>query len=362
MEDNIEIDEAASKGYDKRVQELLSDKIYFLIDNVEQGKISNFILSSGNIVSLKCEAIKNNTYVFNVVKDDSKAFKKWEILTIELKVGNGENSTADYKLNSKVITTQDGGETFDLIFNASKKSGLNDNFKINKIRDVKLTAEEPSETEKEKPIEEPSNTGEEPTEKKPLSSREEKLKEDGEDSLAYMLKDALLKKAFYEQPKLWNLFVAELTGKKAKGKGIITVSGLVKKYAIKKSSNELNARFIEGKNVEFSPLEKITLVKADDNKIVLEKGGVYNTVVMEHELGFYPRISGDYEGFKYVLEIKSRILNTPDSFNVNVNMVDEEGELHFQSTRKIQINPKKSNGYQSNKEANSELTKEPTKK
>ena len=77
MENNLEIDEAASKGYDKRVQELLSDKIYYLIDNIEQGKESDFVLSSGNIVSLKCEAIKNNTYVFNVVKDDSKAFKKW---------------------------------------------------------------------------------------------------------------------------------------------------------------------------------------------------------------------------------------------------------------------------------------------
>ena len=32
MENNVEIDEAASKGYDKRVQELLSDKIYYLMD------------------------------------------------------------------------------------------------------------------------------------------------------------------------------------------------------------------------------------------------------------------------------------------------------------------------------------------
>lgn len=356
METNdIELDEAASKSYDKKVQERLSEKIYDLIDKLEQDKIINFVLASGNNVSLKCVGIKNSTYVFNVEKDDSKAFKKWEILTIELKTGNGENTTEEYGLNKKVVTTQDDGQTFDLLFQAAKKSGVSDKIKINKIKDVNADISEPSnETSTDEPTQEPKDTGEEPEETQSEKSQEQ-LQVDGEQSLKYILNDPLLQKAFYEQPTLWNIFVSELRGKKPKGKGIITVDGLVKAYDNKKSGVDLKATFIEGKSIYFVPMDVITLKQRNGDSIDLtrdNKNG-YETICLGKELAEGPKIKGEIEGYTYILEIIGKLRDEQYGYQCELSVVrqnDDGSEKEIKLGKKrIIIIPNKSEGFVPNK-------------
>jgi hypothetical protein len=334
------ISEAKIK-FDKKTQEKIGSKISDMYDNIGEGKTSEFYLKSGNKIILKCISEKDHNYAFEIVEDESGVFKKWDNVSIVIKTGNGDNFLLIYKLNQKVVSTQDNGESFDLIFNANKKNGLKDTLKLNKVDRVVITNSTPT-TE---PEEQPNGEKQEP------EKSEEDLKKDGKDALAYMLNDPLLKKAFYEQPSLWNLFVAELTGKKPKGKGIITVNGLINKYDNKKTSEKLGASFIEGKKIWFKPIDTIKLKK---DKIVqmdkLNEQGYETICLGKYYMDEGPIMEGEINGITYYLEIIKPLEKEEFGFLCNVRTTKNPEPNVAPDKKRIIILDEKSEGFKPIKE------------
>jgi hypothetical protein len=99
----------------------------------------------------------------------------------------------------------------------------------------------------------------------------------------FIANDPLLKQAFYSQPSFMELLRAEITGKKAVGKGIITTLNLVGNYQNKKFSEALGAEFKVGGKVVFLVNNLVDIKYFDKKKkqdsFVLEKGKKYNAKV-----------------------------------------------------------------------------------
>ena len=154
-----------------------------------------------------------------------------------------------------------------------------------------------------------SKGGEKPedkTEKKPQGKskdEDEDLKQDGKRAMEMILNDPNLKKAFYTQPSLWNLFVAELKGKKATGKGIVPTLKIVGNYESKGIESKLGTTFIEGDKITFRPVgtTKIPFTRngKNDEYVFDENRNIeYHPKVLPRKLG---------EGFKVVGEIQTSL-------------------------------------------------------
>jgi hypothetical protein len=328
--------EAKKANFDKKTQDFLGDKIRELIDNIQKDKSTEFIMSSGNKLVLKCVDDANDNFVFNIIEDKAQISKKWDTLSIQIKFGNGQDLSSEYRLNKNIISTQDNGVSFDLVFIASKKNGLKSNLKVNKIKSVGFSSvTEPEKTEEPKTEPEKPNVD---SKEKTNSDEDDKLKKKGEEALAYMLNDPILKSAFYEQPSLWQLFVAELTGKKTKGKGIITVIDLIDKY----KNKNLNEKFIVNGEVVFIPKESITLKSG----VVLEKNSDgYKTTVLDRPLNSNSKLKGDVGGVTYIIEIKYE-LKKEDGFMTSVKLLTDKKVLL--NNIKIKILEEKSSGFKPN--------------
>lgn len=129
----------------------------------------------------------------------------------------------------------------------------------------------------------------------PNEDDDEKLKSDGKKAMDIILNDPLLKQAFYKQPSLWNLFKAELQGKKAVGTGIIPTLALVNRYEVRRNTETLGAEFFEGKELYFRILNQNVSIpyknKYNENSsLVLEKNLNYIGKVATHELGANTKI------------------------------------------------------------------------
>jgi hypothetical protein len=151
------------------------------------------------------------------------------------------------------------------------------------------------------------------TDKKPVEDKdEEELLGDANEAMKMIVNDPILKKAFFQQPSFWQLFKAELTGKKAVGKGIITVTNLVNSYYNKQLTNKLGADFIVGKNVQYKVLDNVKIEYKTDNGVetfVRDKNDVYIGRVVEHDLGGYNKIQGEESKVsfgKYIIEVKEK--------------------------------------------------------
>lgn len=79
----------------------------------------------------------------------------------------------------------------------------------------------------------------------------EKAKAEANNVYQAIMNDKKLEKAFYSQPSLWDRFIAELRGKKAVGKGIITVKSIVNTYEKKKVKNYLSTILKEGQSYKY---------------------------------------------------------------------------------------------------------------
>lgn len=129
-----------------------------------------------------------------------------------------------------------------------------------------------------------------PKKEKPVDKNQPKVQDDTEQELydarkaaELIAKDPLLKQAFYSQPSFMELLKAELTGKKAVGKGIMTTLNLVGNYKNKKFSETLGAEFKVGGKVVFLVNNLVDIKYFDKKKkqgsFVLEKGKKYNAKV-----------------------------------------------------------------------------------
>lgn len=122
-----------------------------------------------------------------------------------------------------------------------------------------------------------------PKTSEPESKDSEEELYDARKAAELIASDPLLKKAFYSQPSFMELLKAELTGKKAVGKGIITTLNLVGNYKNKKFNEALNAEFKIGGKVIFQVNNPITINYTDKKRVqhswTLEKGKKYNAKV-----------------------------------------------------------------------------------
>ena len=162
----------------------------------------------------------------------------------------------------------------------------------------------------------------------------------------------VLSRAFYKQPSLLKLFMAELKGERAKGTGIMRAYEALSNFGM--YDTLLDAEFKENGVVIFKPLNNQNIGDFDFND-----NNMYSTKVMGKKLGEkYKLISDNYRtGSKYfVLELLNKVKTgdgktMPDTFRCKVKSVTKSGakidEKELTDNFIIEILPKKSPGYSS---------------
>jgi hypothetical protein len=160
-----------------------------------------------------------------------------------------------------------------------------------------------------------------------------------------ILKDETLKKAFYRQPSLWDLFVAELTGKKATGKGIVPVLDIIDNYQHKETTKKLKAEFKEDKLIEIQFLENVNIPFVHRNKnesYTFDKSKTYTPKVLNQKLGENQKLGGDLTTYlNYEIEITEKIKEEKDTYlskiKLKVGMGSEVTDFPFDGYVKIKI-------------------------
>ena len=318
-------------------------------------------MASGNKIVLECISEDAYVYTFKVTEDIAGILKKRDTVSIYINPGNGESEDPefDYSLNKKIITTSDEGETVDLMVNASKKTGVKGDLVIPKIKTIKPVANRPAPT----PVAKTSAPVTTPTPKTPLTqtsvaspnsgttstsgstsgttsgstsgdTAEAPTERDIKTAMEMILRDENLKKAFYEAPSLWKLFVAELHNGQAEGKGIITVLHLVDEYEKKEMGAKLGGTFITYGWVTMRPIKpfnfKFTIADKID-KYRFDNQTKYQGQVNEKKLGDNFTLTGPIknEGIKFSLEILKRNSKFENTFSCNVFLsIDDKKIRH----------------------------------
>ena len=191
-----------------------------------------------------------------------------------------------------------------------------------------------------------------------VGDNSEELKQEAKKAMSMILNDPTLKKAFYTQPSLWNLFVAELKGEKATGKGIVPTLKIINNYENTSIERKLGSKFIEGETVTFTPVgtTKVPFIQngKDDEYIFDENANVqYPPKVLPRKLGEGFKFIGQIQPtLNYEIEIAKRVNDKPDTFECRVTMIVEEGatkkEFPYNGRLTIKINKNQSPGYKPN--------------
>ena len=134
-----------------------------------------------------------------------------------------------------------------------------------------------SKTPKPKVVSNEQPNDEQPNEPESLASEEE-LRKKALEAYKMILADKNLQQAFYTKPSFWNLFVAELKGKKAPGKGIVPTLDLLNSYANEKINKKLGADFKPGRKVLFQPYDKPYSIDVNGSPFQLNVGDEYEGV------------------------------------------------------------------------------------
>ena len=190
------------------------------------------------------------------------------------------------------------------------------------------------------------------------SDDSEQLKQDAKKAMTMILNDPQLKKAFYTQPSLWNLFVAELKGEKATGKGIVPTLKIINSYESSSIERKLGTSFIEGEKVTFTPVgrTKVPFIEngKNDEYIFDENANIkYPPKVLPRKLGEGYKFIGQIQPtLNYEIEIVKKVKDKPDTFECRVIMIVEEGsttkEYSYNGRLIIKINKNESPGYKPN--------------
>lgn len=236
---------------------LIDDVILTFINHTKEGTGVNFKMEDGETISMCCMGRNGGKFSFNLNSETNiSELKAWDLFGIELK-GDGEKEDEDlYEQNKHLIRTKDEGQTFDFRLLGS----LGEKRKyvwLSGITDVEPTTKCAPKPKK-------------PKEEKPNEKEEEELIDDAEVAMHLILNDPTLKKAFYKQPSLWNLFVANMQGKEATGSGIVPTLDIVGRYMNKRLSDKLGATFMEGETVKYELVDGDIIFK-DRNEMGTEK-------------------------------------------------------------------------------------------
>jgi len=163
--------------------------------------------------------------------------------------------------------------------------------------------------------------------------KDEELRKEGKRAMEMILNDPNLKKAFYTQPSLWNLFISELRGEQAVGKGIVPTLRIINSYERKSISENLGGEFIEGKKISFIPADDVDVTfnigDKEDFFPFKTTDKEYNPRVLDRKLGENFKLFGRFEldnitkkyNLGYELEIIKNVENTPDTFECKVTII-----------------------------------------
>lgn len=340
-----------TNNLDKGIQEFLGNMILNIFDCLVIGKGITFVCDGMGVrVVLKLVSENNNTYNFSVIEDDDNFLKGNKKVSLKLNPGNGEDSLNEYNLNKDIISS-DNKTTFNLKFKGNGgflvlnniKYCYSNNLPNDNIDDVDTT--DTTDTTDSQVDNDVENSGD--------SQDVKELQQDGKLSLEMILKDKNLKNAFYQQPKLWDLFIAELKGKTAVGKGIINVVSIVSKYEKRKTFKSLGGEFDRGQ-VSFSFLgsykvsydTKFYEFNSFDNR-------EFRCKVLDVKLGEQPKLSGrlNKDGTLYFeLKLLNKIDEIEDGFLCSLEIIKVKGSVinryPYENNVKIKIiRGDKSNGY-----------------
>ena len=303
-------------------QDEFSNKYYEMLKSVEVGDDIHFD------TSIKGKLVKFDGTIVNKMRDMVQV----ELIRLGVK-SNPFNLNID--LNKNPFYMIHG----DLLFKGSATNRVDDTTKpfILNISKFDIDKKQPI----TKKIEEPKKGIENPITKK----SEEELKSDGKIAMDMILNSPELKQAFYEQPSLWNLFKAEMSGKKATGSGILPTLQLVGSYENKKISEKLEADFIEGRETQYKLNSTIKINYVDEtgtNQVFVRQARVPYVVTVKHrDLGELTTLVGDKED--YIIKIKDKTdianiyvcditkfddtrehkANTEENINIKFSVVDQ---------------------------------------
>jgi hypothetical protein len=100
----------------------------------------------------------------------------------------------------------------------------------------------------------------------PEVEKDKKTKELGKKAMEMIINDPQMKAAFFRQPSFWRLFVADMKGQTAVGKGILPTLDIVGKYMDKQTNKKLGtSAFINNKIAKFIILDDFELEYIDNN-------------------------------------------------------------------------------------------------
>lgn len=181
---------------------------------------------------------------------------------------------------------------------------------------------------------------------------DDELRIDAEEAIKAITSDPTLKAAFYTQPSFMELLKAEITGKKAVGKGIITTLNLVRNYHRKQSVDKIKETFKNNGRVAINIPNGLTLTDVNEQKMIFNSRSKYITNVDTQNLGEILLV-GDYKNIttktqtRYYVSIEEE-LSEVDEFLCDFFVRDNEGNKKNKvSNVKIKIIKGDSSGYKS---------------
>ena len=272
----------------------------------------------------------------NTNKTKQKPKKKSSVLTIDL------TTNPFYEENGKIMFKginhdADTGEKSDFIadikkFDVSSSTGSEQREKI--------TSDEPIDPQ--------------------TTKSEEEIRAQAKKAYDMILKDPILKDAFYRKPSFWNLFVAEMNGKAAPGKGIFPVLQMLGSYGKERLNEKLGAKFTPGKSVRFGAYNRPYEIDYKDKKFQLSVGYNFTGVVRNYNIGDeHYIIDNKKDKYKIYVKDKTDVEHVYKceliKYDINPN-TNEIEEFEYEGDVYIKFRP--SDGYMASK---SENQTQPTK-
>jgi len=211
------------------------------IKDVKKGQALLFELADGSEINFCVDGSGGYKYTMGIRgKSSYYELNDWDYFIFHINYNGDDQYENLYKKNDKLITSSDGGETINFKVRAISGEKNKKDIFIRGIKNISILNH---------------CEGEEPEED------DEDLLDDAKAAYDEIINDPLLKQAFYKQPNLWSLFVAELKGKKAPGTGIVPTLDIVGSYINKKLDKELGGEFIIHEYVSYRLLGKPIDVK-----------------------------------------------------------------------------------------------------
>lgn len=324
-----------TEDFNQRAGDLLLNVV-----NVKAGQGLSFNMADGSKIKFCVDASQSYKYSLSLGdKSSYEPLNDWDTFAYEIKYSGGDDPEEDiYEQNKNLVTSTDDGKTFNFRIKGFSGERSKD-IMINNINDISVM---------------PQCEGEESEEDSETKKNiKKKLKDEAKLAYDAILNDPKLKQAFYKQPSLWNLFVAELTGKKATGKGIVPTLNLVGQYKRKKIDAKLGSEFKTNKTVQFMVLDKpvqiVYLDKSSTSKTFqLDAGKPYEIKVRDYKIGDeYKVLYSGLDSYKILVKEKTEDANIFVCDVVKLVKLSNETKQYIKKDVKIKFLP--SEGYRSTK-------------